>query len=120
MSRYDHLLENFADPHFSQKFKNTLVECATLNYEKRFQSVDLTGKVALVTGARVKIGFQTTIKLLVSGATVIATSRFPQDCADRFRKHPEFPTFEHRLHIYGIDFRDMVHLEHFLDFIVAT
>jgi NAD(P)-dependent dehydrogenase (short-subunit alcohol dehydrogenase family) len=91
--------------------------CAELNYRKRFQSSDLCGKIALVTGARVKIGFQIAIKLLLSGAAVIATSRFPRDAAERFIQHPEYETFKDRLHVFGIDFRDLIHLEQFMDFI---
>ena len=59
-------------------------ECAELNYAKRFQAVDLHGRVALVTGARVKIGYQAALKLLRSGATVVATTRFPHDAARRY------------------------------------
>ncbi|KDO26599.1 hypothetical protein SPRG_08003 [Saprolegnia parasitica CBS 223.65] len=91
--------------------------CAELNFTKRMQSADLRGRVALVTGARVKIGYQAALKLLLSGATVIATSRFPHDTAERYAAHPEFATFQDRLHVYGIDFRDMVHLEQFLDYV---
>ena len=81
------------------------VDCAELNFSKRFQTADLRGKVALITGARVKIGFQTAIKLLLSGAAVIATTRFPRDAAERFAQHPEYATFKDRLQIFGIDFR---------------
>ncbi|TDH66958.1 hypothetical protein CCR75_000434 [Bremia lactucae] len=91
--------------------------CAELNFCKRFQSSDLRGKVALITGARVKIGFQAAVKLLLAGAAVIATTRFPHDAAERFAKHPEFETFKDRLQIFGIDFRDLVHLEQFCDFV---
>lgn len=38
--------------------------CAELNYRKRNQSANLQGKYALVTGARVKIGFRVALKLL--------------------------------------------------------
>lgn len=93
--------------------------CAELNFTKRFQSSDLRGKVALVTGARVKIGFQIAIKLLLAGAAVIATSRFPRDTAERFAKHPEYETFKDRLQVFGIDFRDLIHLEQFIDFVVT-
>ncbi|OQS02117.1 hypothetical protein THRCLA_05489 [Thraustotheca clavata] len=90
-------------------------KCAEVNYTKRMQSGDLRGRVALVTGARVKIGYQIALKLLLAGATVIATSRFPVDTAERYAAHPEFSTFQNRLHTYGIDFRDIVHLEQFMD-----
>lgn len=93
--------------------------CADLNFSKRFQTSDLRGKVALVTGARVKIGFQTAVKLLLAGAAVIATSRFPTDAAERFAQHPEYETFKDRLQVFGIDFRDLVHLEQFLDFVLT-
>ncbi|KAF0718988.1 Aste57867_1351 [Aphanomyces stellatus] len=94
--------------------------CAELNFTKRMQTADLRGKVALVTGARVKIGYQTCLKLLLAGATVIATSRFPHDTAERYANHPEYATFKDRLHVFGIDFRDLVHLEHFMDYIIQT
>jgi predicted RNA-binding Zn-ribbon protein involved in translation (DUF1610 family) len=32
-------------------------ECGDFNYAKRFQTADLTGQVALVTGSRLKIGY---------------------------------------------------------------
>lgn len=93
--------------------------CADLNFSKRFQTADLRGKVALITGARVKIGFQTAVKLLLAGAAVIATTRFPTDAAERFAQHPEYETFKDRLQIFGIDFRDLIHLEQFLDFVLT-
>src|SRR5262249_21342703 len=49
--------------------------CAELNYEKRFQTADLGGRTALVTGARLKIGFQIGLTLLRGGARVLATTR---------------------------------------------
>uniref|UniRef100_K3WUJ8 Oxidoreductase n=1 Tax=Globisporangium ultimum (strain ATCC 200006 / CBS 805.95 / DAOM BR144) TaxID=431595 RepID=K3WUJ8_GLOUD len=93
--------------------------CAELNFSKRFQTSDLRGKVALITGARVKIGFQSAVKLLLAGAAVIATTRFPTDAAERFAQHPEYETFKDRLQIFGIDFRDLVHLEQFMDFVLT-
>ncbi len=47
--------------------------------------MDLTGRVAIVTGARVKIGYQAAILLLRAGARVIVTTRFPHDAAARLR-----------------------------------
>ena len=66
-------------------FYDALCEaCAALNYTKRMQTADLRGKIAVVTGARVKIGFQTGLKLLRCGATLVATTRFPYDTSKRY------------------------------------
>jgi NAD(P)-dependent dehydrogenase (short-subunit alcohol dehydrogenase family) len=79
--------------------------CAALNYEKRFQTADLRGRVAVVTGARVKIGYQSALKLLRAGATVVATTRFPHDAARRYAAEPDFAEWASRLRIHGIDLR---------------
>ena len=57
--------------------------CAELNFAKRTESADLTGRVALLTGGRVKIGYQAGLKLLRAGAHLIVTTRFPRDSAAR-------------------------------------
>jgi NAD(P)-dependent dehydrogenase (short-subunit alcohol dehydrogenase family) len=91
--------------------------CAKFNWEKRHQTADLTGKVAIVTGSRVKIGFQTCLKLLKAGATVVATTRFPNAAAAAYRAEPDFHEFADRLHIYGLDLRDVTGLEAFTRFL---
>src|SRR5262245_10792766 len=53
--------------------------CAALNYAKRTELADLRGRVALLTGGRVKIGYQAGLKLLRAGARLIVTTRFPRD-----------------------------------------
>lgn len=80
-------------------------KCAELNYEKRFQTADLTGQVALITGSRLKIGYQSTLMLLRAGARVIATTRFPVDSAIRYAKEKDYNEWKDRLHIYGLDLR---------------
>jgi hypothetical protein len=62
--------------------------CAELNYRKREELADLSGRVALLTGGRVKIGYQAGIKLLRAGAKLIVTTRFPRDSAMRYAKEP--------------------------------
>ena len=64
--------------------------CGDFNYAKREQSADLEGQYALITGARVKIGFQASLKLLRAGAHVIVTTRFPVDAMDRYSQQPDF------------------------------
>ena len=87
--------------------------CAALNYEKRFQTADLGGRVALVTGARVKIGYQAALKLLRAGATVVATTRFPHDAARRYAAEPDFGDWGARLQIHGLDLRHSPSVEIF-------
>ncbi len=92
-------------------------ECGDLNYAKRFQTCDLTGQVALITGSRLKIGYQATLIMLRAGATVIATTRFPADSAIRYAKEKDFSDWGHRLHIYGLDLRHIPSVELFASYI---
>jgi NAD(P)-dependent dehydrogenase (short-subunit alcohol dehydrogenase family) len=91
--------------------------CAELNYHKRFQQADLTGQVALITGSRLKIGYQAALMMLRSGAAVIATTRFPVDSALRYAKEPDFAEWGDRLHIYGLDLRHTPSVELFCRYI---
>ncbi|MDX6425605.1 MAG: hypothetical protein QOD52_1010, partial [Gaiellaceae bacterium] len=47
--------------------------CGDFNFAKRTETADLSGRVALLTGGRVKIGYQAGIKLLRAGASLIVT-----------------------------------------------
>lgn len=91
--------------------------CAALNWEKRHQMANLEGKVAVVTGSRVKIGYQTCLKLLRAGSTVVATTRFPNAAAATYRNEPDFHQWQHRLQVYGLDLRDVTGLEAFCRFL---
>lgn len=82
-------------------------QCAEFNYAKRFQRVDLTGRYALVTGGRIKIGFQTALKLLRDGATVMVITRFSQDAARRFAAQADFEQWHKRLIIQRLNFLDL-------------
>jgi len=88
-------------------------ECAEFNYRKRSESADLSGRVALLTGGRVKIGYQAGIKLLRAGASVILTTRFPRDAAQRYASEEDFENWEDRLEIYGLDLRHTPSVESF-------
>ena len=92
-------------------------ECADFNYAKRFQTADMTGQVALVTGSRLKIGYHITLMMLRAGATVIATTRFPVDSAIRYAKEKDFETWGHRLKIHGLDLRHIPSVEIFCNYI---
>ena len=92
--------------------------CGDFNYAKREQAADLTGHYALVTGARVKIGYQASLKLLRAGAHVLATTRFPVDAAERYSQEPDFAGFRERLEIHGLDLRHTPSLELFTRFLL--
>src|SRR5207244_10923891 len=79
--------------------------CAEFNYAKRTETADLTGRVALLTGGRVKIGYQAGIKLLRAGARLIVTTRFPRHSAARYAREPDFAEWGDRLEIFGLDLR---------------
>eukprot|EP00911_Craspedida_sp_UC1_P001151 UC1_evm1s865 len=87
--------------------------CAEFNYTKRSLRADLSGRVCLVTGGRVKIGYRCALILLECGATVVVTSRFPVNAARRFAAEAGFAEWGHRLQVCGIDFRDLQAVERF-------
>jgi len=92
-------------------------DCGDFNYAKRFQTADVKGQVAVITGSRLKIGYHITLMLLRGGATVIATTRFPVDSALRFSKEPDFIDWGDRLKIHGLDLRHIPSVEIFCNFI---
>jgi NAD(P)-dependent dehydrogenase (short-subunit alcohol dehydrogenase family) len=94
--------------------------CATLNFLKRTETADLSGRVALLTGGRVKIGYQAGLKLLRAGATLIVTTRFPRDSAQRYAQEPDFDQWRHRLQVFGLDLRHTPSVEAFCAELVAT
>jgi NAD(P)-dependent dehydrogenase (short-subunit alcohol dehydrogenase family) len=87
--------------------------CADVNFAKRTELADLKGRVALLTGGRVKIGYQAGLKLLRCGAHVIVTTRFPRNAAARYSREPDFSLWGDRLEIYGLDLRHIPSVEAF-------
>ncbi len=94
--------------------------CADLNFRKRSELANLTGRVALLTGGRVKIGYQAGIKLLRCGASLIVTTRFPRDSASRYAQEPDFAEWGHRLEIFGLDLRHTPSVEAFCKHLLDT
>jgi len=94
--------------------------CAELNFFKRTELADLSGRVALLSGGRVKIGYQAGIKLLRSGAHLIVTTRFPRDAATRYAAEPDFATWGHRLEVFGLDLRHTPSVEAFCSHLLQT
>lgn len=94
--------------------------CAQLNFIKRTETADLTGRVALLTGGRVKIGYQAGLKLLRAGCSLIVTTRFPRDSAQRYAQEPDFGEWGDRLEVFGLDLRHTPSVEAFCAELVAT
>ncbi|MBG0562354.1 SDR family oxidoreductase [Actinoplanes aureus] len=80
--------------------------CAELNHARRDARTDLTGRRALLTGGRAKIGMYIALRLLRDGADLTITTRFPHDAVRRFAAMPDSADWLHRLRVVGIDLRD--------------
>ncbi|MFI2433220.1 SDR family NAD(P)-dependent oxidoreductase [Streptomyces sp. NPDC018693] len=81
-------------------------DCARTNRAKRDARADLTGKRALLTGGRAKIGMYIALRLLRDGAHTTITTRFPKDAIRRFKAMDDSADWIHRLEVVGIDLRD--------------
>ncbi|MFJ9521161.1 SDR family NAD(P)-dependent oxidoreductase [Kitasatospora sp. NPDC101801] len=81
-------------------------DCAADNTARRGLSTDLRGRRALLTGGRVKIGFQLALMMLRDGVELTVTSRFPHDTLRRFEAAPGSAQWLDRLDVVGIDLRD--------------
>jgi NAD(P)-dependent dehydrogenase (short-subunit alcohol dehydrogenase family) len=95
-------------------------ECGDFNFAKRGELADLSGTVALLTGGRVKIGYQAGVKLLRCGASVIVATRFPRDAAARYAAEPDFGDWGDRLEVFGLDLRHTPSVEAFCEHIRET
>ncbi len=93
--------------------------CAELNFQKRHQSFDLSGRYAVVTGSRVKIGYFAALKLLRAGCYVVVTTRFPRDAAARYAREEDFESFRERLEIHGLDLRHTPSVDAFAHHLVS-
>ena len=79
--------------------------CAAMSHTKRDARTDLTGKRALLTGGRAKIGMYIALRLLRDGAHTTITTRFPRDAVRRFTSLPDSAEWIDRLRVVGIDLR---------------
>eukprot|EP01064_Diplonema_japonicum_P030531 TRINITY_DN520_c0_g2_i4.p1 TRINITY_DN520_c0_g2~~TRINITY_DN520_c0_g2_i4.p1 ORF type:complete len:600 (+),score=170.34 TRINITY_DN520_c0_g2_i4:148-1800(+) len=95
-------------------------KCGTFNYGKRIQTRDLTGKVVLLTGSRIKIGYQIALRLLKDGAILFATTRFPNDAIKRFEQEEDFNEWKDRLHLHALDLRDLWSVKQFCRYMLAN
>lgn len=94
--------------------------CADQNARKREQRADLHGRRALLTGGRIKIGYQLGLRLLRDGAELIVTTRFPNDAHRRYAAEPDAGEWLDRLRVVGLDLRDLPGVEALADHLVAN
>lgn len=94
-------------------------ECATLQLSKREQRANLKGRIAVVTGGRIKVGFATALKLLRDDATVVVTTRFPNDALLAFSEEPDFEHWKERLLLYGLDLRNLKSIDAFVAYLFS-
>ncbi|MDQ2623725.1 MAG: SDR family NAD(P)-dependent oxidoreductase, partial [Actinomycetota bacterium] len=94
-------------------------DCAALHHAKRDARTDLTGRRALLTGGRAKIGMYIALRLLRDGADLTITSRFPRDAVRRFSAMEDAGDWLHRLHVVGIDLRDPAQVVSLADHVAA-
>ncbi|MEU6851648.1 SDR family NAD(P)-dependent oxidoreductase [Actinacidiphila alni] len=94
--------------------------CAAENRSRRDARTDLTGRRALLTGGRAKIGMYIALRLLRDGAHTTITTRFPNDAVRRFKAMPDSADWMHRLKIVGIDLRDPAQVVALADSVAAA
>ncbi|MET0475148.1 MAG: SDR family NAD(P)-dependent oxidoreductase [Mycobacterium sp.] len=94
-------------------------DCARFNRSKRDARTDLTGRSALLTGGRAKIGMYIALRLLRDGAHTTITTRFPNDAVRRFAAMPDSVDWLHRLRVVGIDLRDPAQVVALTDSVAA-
>ncbi|MET9802507.1 SDR family NAD(P)-dependent oxidoreductase [Streptomyces sp. NPDC006368] len=94
-------------------------DCAAENRARRDARTDLTGRRALLTGGRAKIGMYIALRLLRDGAHTTVTTRFPKDAIRRFKAMPDSDEWIHRLKIVGIDLRDPAQVVALADSVAA-
>ena len=101
-------------------YSNLCKKCGDLNYSYRTMKLDLSGRIAIVTGGRIKIGFEIAKKLLSFGCKVIVTTRFPKDALLKFKEDSEYNLWKNNLIIYPIDFRLFQSTIKFVNYITNT
>lgn len=104
--------KNYHELHFC--YHLLCPDCAAINYQKRQQTTDLSSRIALITGGRIKIGFELALMMLRDGAEVIVTTRFPEDARRRYAAQKDYGQWKNQLHIYGLDLRNLVAVSTFI------
>lgn len=91
-------------------------DCATLNYNYRDLSIDLTNRNVILTGGRVKVGYACALKFLKNGANLVVTTRFPALALEQFKQEADYEIWKDRLVLYGLDLRNLKAVEAFIQY----
>ena len=100
-----------------EHYGNLCKKCGDYNYSFRTMKLDFSGRIAIVTGGRIKIGLEIVKKLLSYGCKVITTSRFPKHTLFTYKEDPDYEIWKNNLIIYPIDFRFIESTVNFVNFI---
>ena len=100
-----------------EHYGNLCKKCGDYNYSFRTMKLDFSGRIAIVTGGRIKIGLEIVKKLLSYGCKVITTSRFPKHTLFIYKEDPDYEIWKNNLIIYPIDFRFIESTVNFVNFI---
>lgn len=92
-------------------------ECKDITAQYLLSDLSLHGKLCIVTGGRIKIGYHIALWLLRRGGTVIVTTRFPLDSASRYEREEDYTEWSHRLYIREVDFRSSLMIEEFCNWV---
>jgi NAD(P)-dependent dehydrogenase (short-subunit alcohol dehydrogenase family) len=106
-----------SNKHRHVKYHSMCTFCGNINMFKRNAKSNQLNKTAIVTGGRVKIGYETSLSLLRNKATVITTTRFVDDCYERYSAEKDFDKFKDRLHIYQLNMLDESNISKFIQYI---
>lgn len=109
----------------SDKFRHATYDsmctlCGNINMFKRDFRSNQKHKIAIVTGARVKIGYETALSLLKNGATVIATTRFVDDALERYSQESDYDTYKDNLYLYQLNMLDESNITNFVLYVKGT
>eukprot|EP01084_Bolivina_argentea_P157543 274522_1 len=105
----------FCRQHFF--YDSMCIDCGDYNFYQRFDCYSCENKVAIVTGARIKIGYEIALKLLRSKCFVIVTTRFPRYAAIKYAKEKDFKSWQNKLCILGLDFCRLNSVDKFIKYI---
>lgn len=95
-------------------------KCLVYNTKMRKLNSTMNNRIAIVTGARIKIGFACCLKLLRAGCTVIGTTRFVKDARYRYRKERDFHQWKNNLYLFPLDLKNGENVTKFIRYIKSN